>query len=377
MDAGADTRPHAPPNTDGGQAADACSSGGTAIRAESWPEADELFHKDGTWLGSDDAYSVDLGNGRVLWLFGDTFIASTPAKVRSQSTFIHNSVAIQSGYDPSDASIAFAWGVKDGGTPIGFFSDDLAPTHWYWPADGAVVDGKLVIFLQEIEPFDNGASGFNFKVLGVALARVDNPEDSPASWVRTIVSVPATLGVTFGDTILADPDAGAIEVLGRDSDGGVHLARWPALAATADAGPGVPTWWTPSGWVTQSSLDAAPPSVFSGSTPGFTVQPGPCGAEWVEVQTTTLTEATLDVRTTFKLSTSWGTPVVAYTPPESSEHGVIVYAGKGHPELHGAQLVATYATNSGDGMDTADADVNIYYPRFVRVNWVAADAGHD
>ena len=44
------------------------------IDAEPWPEADELFRSDPHWLGSDDAYSIDLGDGRVLWLFGDTFI---------------------------------------------------------------------------------------------------------------------------------------------------------------------------------------------------------------------------------------------------------------------------------------------------------------
>ena len=71
---------------------------------ESWPEADQLFRHDPSWIGGDAAYSVDLGGGRVLWLFGDSFIAKSPARSRADASFIRNSVAIQSGSaDPSAA----------------------------------------------------------------------------------------------------------------------------------------------------------------------------------------------------------------------------------------------------------------------------------
>ena len=40
------------------------------VTAVAWPEADAMFHRDPRWLGGDDAYSIDLGNGPrrlVLW----------------------------------------------------------------------------------------------------------------------------------------------------------------------------------------------------------------------------------------------------------------------------------------------------------------------
>lgn len=40
-----------------------------------WPEADKIFHSDPRRLGADAAYSVDLGHGRVLWMFNVTFVA--------------------------------------------------------------------------------------------------------------------------------------------------------------------------------------------------------------------------------------------------------------------------------------------------------------
>jgi len=55
-----------------------------AQTAAPWPEADRLFHSDPHWLGADAAFSVDLGLGRVLWLFGDSFVASKPGQTRRQ-----------------------------------------------------------------------------------------------------------------------------------------------------------------------------------------------------------------------------------------------------------------------------------------------------
>lgn len=57
------------------------------FKTSAWPEADKLFRSDPRWLGGDAAYSVDLGHGRVPWLFGDSFIADAPGQTRRQSSF--------------------------------------------------------------------------------------------------------------------------------------------------------------------------------------------------------------------------------------------------------------------------------------------------
>jgi len=92
------------------------------IAATPWPEADALFHQDPRWLGGDDAYSVDLGNGRVLWLFGDSFIATSAKRSRRESQMVRNSIAIQHGYDPATAKMEFFWRGRDQ-TPASFFAE--------------------------------------------------------------------------------------------------------------------------------------------------------------------------------------------------------------------------------------------------------------
>ncbi len=39
------------------------------FHATPWQEAVLLFRGDPRWVGGDGAYSIDLENGRVLWLF--------------------------------------------------------------------------------------------------------------------------------------------------------------------------------------------------------------------------------------------------------------------------------------------------------------------
>ncbi|MEA2698994.1 MAG: hypothetical protein QOI66_3265, partial [Myxococcales bacterium] len=46
------------------------------VTAAAWPDADALFRRDPRWLGGDAAFSVALGGDRILWLFGDSFIAT-------------------------------------------------------------------------------------------------------------------------------------------------------------------------------------------------------------------------------------------------------------------------------------------------------------
>src|SRR5437764_12208257 len=87
-----------------------------------WPEADALFTGDARFLGADSAYSVPLGNERVLWLFGDTFVALDDARSRRHAKFVRNSIAIETGLDPSKATIRFVHGGTDE-APSSFFAE--------------------------------------------------------------------------------------------------------------------------------------------------------------------------------------------------------------------------------------------------------------
>jgi len=108
----------------------ACASSPAPPRATGapWASADALFHQEPRWLGADAAYSIDLGGDRSLWLFGDTFVATSTAFVRPASKMVHNTVAVQTGRDPLTAKIAFRWRTGEDGAPASFFAGTARST---------------------------------------------------------------------------------------------------------------------------------------------------------------------------------------------------------------------------------------------------------
>jgi hypothetical protein len=53
-----------------------------------------------------------------------------------------------------------------------------------------------------------------------------------------------------------------------------------------------------------------------------------------------------------------------YRPSEFYQPDIMIYAAKAHPELSGADLLLTYATNS---FRPQQGDSLTYYPRFLRL----------
>src|SRR6185436_12027265 len=110
-----------------------------------------LFRQDGHWAGGDDAYSIDLGAGRVLWLFGDSFVDPSGKHSRKGegARMVSNTVAVQQGYDPSSASMTFAWRTGGDGAPAAFFAD--REEFRYWPGHGIRIRDRLFVFLMKVK----------------------------------------------------------------------------------------------------------------------------------------------------------------------------------------------------------------------------------
>ena len=62
-----------------------------------------------------------------------------------------------------------------------------------------------------------------------------------------------------------------------------------------------------------------------------------------------------------------------FRPPEYERPKVMIYSAKAHPQLTGADLVMTYATNTFEFSEHL-ADSLIYYPHFVRASRLPATA---
>ncbi len=327
-----------------------CTGPAPRVTAENWPEADALFHSDPRWLGADGAYSVDLGRGRFLWLFGDTFLAREPGGTSSDALFLRNTLAVQTGPDPSRAFMEFSWGVDENGAPRSFVPED--GEDWFWPGGGARVGEALVIFYARIQTPSGDPSGF--EAVDWRALVVDDPDDDPSDWVVHDAKLPPHRGdIRPGAAVLVADDHlyGYAET--GDSTHDVYVSRWTTTnAAAGDLSS--PEWWCGGEWST--SCADGPAVVMPEAASELSVQGGGTLAPYIAVESEGYGATTLALRTAPALEGPWSDPESFFRPPESRDGETNVYAGKGHPGLGGADLVATYVA------------ADLYYPRFVRVN---------
>jgi len=328
--------------------------------AVAWPEADRLFHADPLWLGGDAAFSVDLGGGRVLWQFGDSFIAAQAGATRKSSTFVRNSVAIQTGNDPARATIRFYSGWRNG-TPSSFLPSDAA--EWFWPLHGIRLGSRLLLFYMR-EARDLNKSSLGFQSVGWSAFLVDNPDADPSQWKPRKLDVPETgEKVLAGMSVLVDGEYVDAFVL-DDGKHDAYLLRWKA--ADAQAGRlADPQWWcgVNEGWQRDFTRRRI---VIANAGSEFSVQRDLRGG-FLEVNSAGFGASTIVMRHAAAIEGRWSDAQELYRPPESDAPHAFVYGAKSHPELQGADLVVTYAANGSD--ERLANDMSIYFPRFVRITF--------
>jgi len=335
------------------------------FEASAWREADRLFHRDPHWLGADGASTVDLGGGRTLWLFGDTWIDPSGKGARQGARMVSNSVAVQSGTDPAVAEIVFRWGKDGNGQPEAFVPDRDGERHWF--GNGVRLDDRLVLFLTRTISTD---TGLGFDSAGWTAVMVDNPDADVAEWrVRTLETPTNPLGIIVG--LAAALELGDhVYALGSQNpvkSHPIYAARWP-VEEVRHGRLMNPEWWAGDrlGWVPDSSGAPRWP-LFEDGQSELSVHLDPVTGRFLAVQTQGFGPADVMMRAAPALTGPWTQRQMLYRPPEYRRPNVMIYAGKAHPQLTGADLVLTYATNTFEFAEHL-TDERIYYPRFVRLS---------
>lgn len=315
-------------------------------------------------MGGDGSWSVDLGDGRILWLFGDSWIDPSGRGTRQGARMVSNSVAIQVGTDPVAASMKSYWGRAGDGTPTAFVADEADERHWF--GSGVKVADRLVLFLSRIRGTN---TGLGFESAGWAAHMVENPSAEPSAWRMRRLETPVNpLGVLpgsaavlrLGEYVYAFGSADPIK------SHPIYAARWPA-EQVRQGDLMRPEWWTGHrlGWVPDSSSTPRWP-LFENGQSGLTIHVDEATQRFLVVQTQGFGPADVMVRAAPSLTGPWSEPRMVYRPPEYYRPNVMIYLARAHPELTGADLVLTYDTNTFRFAEHL-TDSLIYYPRFVRL----------
>jgi hypothetical protein len=339
--------------------------------AQPYPAADQLFRSDVHWLGGDVASSIELSPGRVLWLFGDSFIAPSPPFIRPKAAFVRNSIGVQEGTDARSARISFAW--RGGQRPASFFAD--AGEKWYWPSGGAIrmPAGPLLVFLFKVGATPN--QGLGFEITGYALARIENPDDDAGAWrVEIRDQKMAPFDAIPGSAVLATPP---YVVVLATRQRGIHAGMWVRYDAQAFARGDLsrPEWWMGErlGWRAPEAMGAnVPRKVMRDAGAESSVHWDARTRRYLHVASYGFGATRIGVRTAAKLTGPWSAPRMVYEPLESLGPKPFVYAGKAHPEQvapNDGGLVISYVANSfePETILSAEGQRRLYWPRFAIV----------
>ncbi|MCE7874195.1 DUF4185 domain-containing protein [bacterium CPR1] len=291
------------------------------------------FYQTEGWTGGDGAYSVDLGRGRTLWLFGDTLVGRIIEGRRAQMDMIHNSFAITQGNQKR------------------FFLHELKPGEkesYYWPSDGVLWNGRLWMFQKKVRNQPGGPPGLDFEWMGEDLLEIKNPQADPPEW--TIERHPAG-PLHPGIACLVHEDK--LYAYGL-KDGKSVLIRYGQ-----DLEPEYYSATTGQGWSKDPTQAAI---LFEQAASEMSVMP--FRDQFLAVYTRGGLGPEVVARTAPCPEGPWSEPVLLY---KAAETGLLLYAGKAHRTLSEPdRLTISYCRNIG-ALQAHRERPEVYFPRFLEV----------
>jgi len=318
-----------------------------------------FFKRDKFWRGADGASSIDLGNGRVLWLFSDGFIANDSSGSRKNSKMIRNSVAIQEGYDLNNATIRYYWD-KSGKEPGSFFPE--SGQFWYWTGHGAMIREKLILFLTKMKGVK---TGLGFEAVTWVAVLVANPQEEPSHWKMKYLKGVESFGTIVGSAaVLKDEEyLYAYSVL-EPGTYEAYLLRWK-IENACDGNLTSLQWWFNGQWEERKTKDPVPAPLFIGGTE-YSVHWDPLLKKYLQLESHGFGAGSIRLRMADSLQGPWSEPRLFYKPDYTGVTKPFMYAAKAHPELKSEGLVITYNVNSFDFGELVE-NQEIYFPKFLEV----------
>ena len=303
------------------------------------------------WTGADGALSILLPDGRVLWIFSDTFLGfvnNDGSRPPGQS-FINNSMIVQ---DNGALVQTLHGGTAQSPTSLIIPGDQNA---WYWVGDVTVEGDQLRVFVMEF--IRTGPGIFDFQRVGNAIASFVLPDLT----LEDVVPTHGENNVMYGAALLEE--GGYTYIYGTEDVNGtekyLHIAR-----ATAGNVLGAWEFYTGTGW---SSDPASSARLLRGVGNGFGV--ARIGNRFVLFTMDSLVpfSAELVMYSSNNPEGPFANRTHVYWTPES-RNGLFTYDAHVHPEFTDAQgrLLVSYDVNTFHAHDLL-ANVDSYRPRFIRV----------
>jgi hypothetical protein len=335
-----------------------------------------LFTQNGPgWTGGDSTYSRALPDGRTLFFFSDSFLASSPVpngatvnpqtRTRTNPIFQgHNSIVIVNG----DGSVSTLYG-GDSLNPTSLFvpanSNDL-----YWMGDSIVLQASPGTYQLELFLLEFNSSTYAY--VGSSLVTLSLPDLS----VQSMQSLTISGGVEWGSSLL--DHNGEIFIYGIED---LPTGKYPHVARVKEsdlANPAAWQFWNGADWSADAAssirIIGAPDSISNEFNVNL-LHAGNGNSYMLTTMDTSVPFGTWqNIVVYFSCSPQgpWSPKQVVYATPET---GTKDHSGTGtmltyNPHAHfeyaaNGTVLISYDLNTTDGNDLIFADD--YRPMFIRV----------
>ncbi|MCW4602888.1 DUF4185 domain-containing protein [Janibacter indicus] len=301
------------------------------------------------WIAGDSTYSVELPDGRTVWLFSDSFIG----QVTTDGTPVPGMAMVHNALVAEDEDGRLSTRTSEG--PESYFADPDERSY-YWVQDAAVQGDELVVFLSRTRQV--GSEGFEWS--HNAIARVSLPDlevvaiDDPG---------PGADDVAWGAGVLTTSTytyVYGIEDLEETKH--LHLARVPAGSLTDRS-----TWEyrTADGWTDDVTRSAR---LSDGVANELSVSPYRDGYLMISSDTSAPFSPKINAWTACSPEGPWTDRQTIYETPESGRGQHFTYNAHGHPEISPeGRLLISYNVNTFD-FDELTQDPTLYRPKFITLD---------
>lgn len=334
---------------DGGGAAECAAVQTDFDWASPSREDDRRFEVTGPgWIGGDSTYSVQLPDGRTLWLFSDSFIGTVTSAGQPQPgmTMVHNALVTED--DAGRLSTRTAEG------PDSFFADPSESTY-YWVQDAKVEGDELIVFLSLTKQVDE--HGFEWE--RNAIARVSLPDLT----VTDIDEDDSGGSVAWGAGLMTTPTH--TYVYGVEDRGGakhLHLAR---VSAGNLADPSKWEYRTEDDWTTDAARSVR---LTDGVANELSVSPHKDGYLMISSDTSQPFSPDINAWTACSPEGPWEHPQTIYETPESTPKDHFTYNAHGQPHLsQDGELLISYNVNTFN-FEELLGDPTLYRPKFITLD---------
>ncbi|MCX7699257.1 MAG: hypothetical protein N2039_00100 [Gemmataceae bacterium] len=332
------------------------------VEAKPRPDLAAAFARTEGWTGADGAYSIPLNERRTLWLFGDTWIGRIENGRRVASRLINNSGAWQDLSPPSPPRFFWRGTANE---PAALLPASTSDT-WLWPGDGAVVQGKLFLFVHVVRRQPKGPPAFQFDWFADELWCIDEPTEEPTKWSPR--RLPLDPRWRWGVACRVSGEHLFVYSLPNGPRRPLEAPVVVGRTWLTDLVRGQPVWETLAEgdrWTTD--LDAAQPIFRDGASEMSVQQVRGFDGFWAVYMPLGISRDIV-VRHAPTPAGPWSQPLKVYRCPKE-EKDLFVYAAKGHAELSekDGQIIITYCRNLAASLGEHVKRPDVYRPQFVEV----------